>query len=235
MSPQQSLLGALFLSGLVGSLGHCLGMCGPLIMMVGLQIHAAQQRPLPAHLVYHGARIVMYTLLGAAVGALGSFINLSAQLSSLAGGLSLILGLAVALLGLGYLGWLPLARIEGQAGWISAAMQQALKRGGMAGIALLGALTGLLPCCLVYGALLAAGSTAGATSGALGMALFGAGTLPALLLAGLGAWRLSLRARQWLNRAAGLLMALVGLQLAVRGLAELHLAPHLQLGSLVFW
>ncbi len=114
-------------------------------------------------------------------------------------------------------------------------MQWALKRGGAAGMALLGALSGLLPCCLVYGALLVAGSTAGALPGALNMVLFGAGTLPALLAAGLGAGRLGVRARQALSRAAGALMVLVGLQLAARGLAELHVVPHLEVGGLVFW
>lgn len=234
MTLHASTLAALFLSGLVGSLGHCLGMCGPLVMVVGLQIGAARRR-LGAHLLYHGARIAVYTLLGAAVGVLGSFIDLAGRLSRLAGALSVAMGLGVALLGAGYLGWLPATRIEGQGGWIAGAMQRALKRGGVAGIALLGALSGLLPCCLVYAALLAACTTAGPLSGAAGMALFGAGTLPALLLAGLGGCRLGLRARSLFSRAAGLAMVLIGLQLAARGLAELHVLGHLQLGRLALW
>lgn len=66
-------------------------------------------------------------------------------------------------------------------------------------------------------------------------ALIGPGTLPALLATGLGAGGLGARARGCLGRAAGLVMVLAGLQLAARGLAELHLLPHLQWGGLVLW
>jgi sulfite exporter TauE/SafE len=227
--------GPLLLSGLLGSLGHCLGMCGPLVIMVGIQFRARGLAALPRHLLYHGARITVYGLLGAVVGVIGSLLGLGSRLSHLAGIASLLLGLGVVLFGFGYLGWLPISRMERSGDWLSQAMSRVLKQGRLGGVILLGALNGLLPCGLVYSALLVASSTGGPLPGALGMLLFGVGTIPALLVAGLGAGTLSVRLRQALTRVAGVLIVLVGLQLALRGLAALGVVPHLHLGELVIW
>jgi sulfite exporter TauE/SafE len=235
MTPGLAVFGALLLSGLVGSLGHCLGMCGPLVIMVGLQLKGSGRSGLPYHFLYHSARIAVYALLGALVGIIGSLLGLAGPLSNVAGVASLLLGIGVVLFGLGYLGWLPSRSMEGSGAWVSRAMGGALKRGGTAGVALLGALNGLLPCGLVYSALLVTASTGGPLFGGLGMVFFGAGTLPPLLLVGMGAGAVSVQARQRLTRIAGGVIILVGLQLALRGLAALGVAPHLHLGRLVLW
>jgi hypothetical protein len=110
-----------------------------------------------------------------------------------------------------------------------------LQQGGWRGVVALGALNGLLPCGLVYSALLLAASTGEAGRGALGMALFGLGTFPALLTLDLGAGALGVRFRQTMMRLAGGLMLLVGLQLVLRGGAALHFWPHLNWGGFVVW
>jgi sulfite exporter TauE/SafE len=230
-----SVYGILLLSGFLGSLGHCLGMCGPLVVMVGVQLRARGLAGTPYHLLYHGTRIVVYALLGAIVGGVGSLLGMGSRLSLVAGIVSLLLGLIVVLFGLGYLGWLPLGRLEKTGDWMNRAMGRAFQRGGLLGVALLGALNGLLPCGLVYSALLIAASIGGSLSGALGMTLFGVGTIPALLIVGVGAGALSVRVRQTLTRVAGILIIVAGLQLALRGLATLGAVPHLQLGGLVIW
>jgi sulfite exporter TauE/SafE len=230
-----SVYAVLLLSGLVGSLGHCLGMCGPLVLMVGLQLPARGLAAVPYHLLYHLARVAVYVLLGAIVGAVGSLLGLGSGLNRLAGAISLALGLGIVLLGLGYLGWLPLGRLDASAGRLNRAMGRALKRGGALGVVLLGAINGLLPCGLVYSALLLAATTGGSLPAALGMALFGLGTLPALVVVGLGAGTLGARFRQVLTRVAGVVIVVAGLQLALRGLAALGAIPHLQVGGLVIW
>jgi sulfite exporter TauE/SafE len=230
-----SVFAALLLSGLVGSFGHCLGMCGPLVIMVGLQLKSSGRSGLTYHFLYHSARIAVYALMGALVGVIGSLLGLAGRLNDIAGVASLLLGLGVILFGAGYLGWVPLGRIEGGGAWLTEAMGKALKRGGTPGVALLGALNGLLPCGLVYSALLVAASTGGPLSAGLGMVFFGVGTLPPLLLVGMGAAGVSVEARQRLTRIAGALIIVVGLQLLLRGMAALGAVPHLHLGRLVLW
>jgi sulfite exporter TauE/SafE len=230
-----STFGVLLVSGLLGSLGHCLGMCGPLVMMVGAQFKRHQLAMLPSFLVYHLARVMVYALLGAITGGIGSLLGLASGLGRLAGAVSLALGLGVILLGMGYLGWLPLGRLEGGGAWLNRMMGKALQQGGFAGVLGMGALNGLLPCGLVYSSLLVAASTGGPLPGAVGMLVFGLGTIPALLVAGVSAGALSVRVRQAMSRVAGILIVVVGLQLGLRGLAALGVVSHLRIGGVVIW
>ncbi len=237
MNANVGLFGTLFLSGLLSSLGHCLGMCGPLVMILGLQLGDTNWRTaLPRHTLYHLSRVVVYGLLGAIIGAVGLALGLGGnRLTTFGGVISLALGVVIILFGAGYLGWKPLGQIEGAGTWVSKGMSRALKQGGLRGVILLGALNGLLPCCLVYAALLAAASSGGPAGGALSMISFGLGTIPALLIVGLGAGAISMSTRQTLTKAAGVLMMVVGLQLVLRGGAALSLVPHLELGKIVLW
>jgi sulfite exporter TauE/SafE len=235
MQSDTNLYAALLLTGFLGSLGHCLGMCGPLVMMVGVRFKAQEASALPNHFLYHGARISVYSLLGAIVGGVGSLLGLRSGLSSLAGAISLLLGLGIIVFGLGYLGYLPLGRVEGAGLWLNRWMNRALKQGGTTGLIGLGLTNGLLPCGLVYSALLIAASSGGALTGALGMFLFGISTIPALLVVGVGAGALSVHTRQTLARVAGLLILVVGLQLTLRGLAGLGIISHQRLGEVMLW
>jgi sulfite exporter TauE/SafE len=225
----------LLVSGLLGSLGHCLGMCGPLNLIVAAQMRKDDLAVLPNFSLYHTTRVLLYILLGALVGALGSILGMSKQLTILGGMVSLLLGIAILLFGAGYLGLLQTFPLESASRWWNIALSHVLKQGGWRGVALLGALNGLLPCGLVYSALLLAASTGEAWRGALGMALFGIGTFPALLALDLGTGELSVRFRQRMLRLAGALMLLVGLQLVLRGGAALRLWSHLHLGGIALW
>ncbi len=90
----------------------------------------------------------------------------------------------------------------------------------------LGLALGFLPCGLVYAALLAAAREGmeagdhgeGFVRGFAVMALFGAGTVPALLAVGKAAGALSSRARAGLTRLSAALVAAAGTVLAVRGI-----------------
>jgi len=203
--------------------------------MVAAQMRKNDLPALPNFTLYHAARVLVYVLLGALVGGIGSLLGLSQQLTTLGGAVSLLLGIAILLLGAGYLGWLKAIPLEGASRWWNAALSRALKQGGWVGVVLLGALNGFLPCGLVYSALLLVASTGTVSGGALGMAFFGIGTFPALLALDFGAGALSVRFRQGMMKVAGALMLLVGLQLALRGGAALHLWSHLHWGGVALW
>jgi sulfite exporter TauE/SafE len=82
----------------------------------------------------------------------------------------------------------------------------------------LGLVLGLLPCGLSYSAFAAAAATGSPARGLLLAIVFGAGTLPALLLAGAVVAALSARARGLLYRTGGAMVALLGLLFVLRGL-----------------
>ncbi len=147
-----------------------------------------------------------------------------------------MIGAAVITLGLGYVGLLPPVFRQRGARWWDSAASWALRRPGGSGAALLGALNGLLPCGLVYGALLVSAGTGSAAGGALCMLVFGLATLPALVAiqTGAGAF-LGPGRRAWLVRAAGVIVLLIGIQLLLRGLAALGVVPSVHLGGLMLW
>jgi uncharacterized protein len=229
--------GALALAGLIGSFGHCMGMCGPLVAMLGVTARRDGSRlPAPAHVLYHSSRIGMYGLLGLAAGAAGSLVTLGGGLSTAASLLSLVLGIVVVVLGVSFIartGWAGRALWGGSA--LTGAMSRAVRRGGTTGVMALGALNGLLPCGLVYSALFAAAAGGSALRGGAAMVVFGVATMPVLIALGLGASRLGARTRDVLTKLAGVLIIAVGIQLMLRGAAELGLLPHVHWGGLVLW
>lgn len=230
------MISTLFISGLLGSLGHCMGMCGPLVIMVGAQFGATTwARKLLLYLVYHSARIVTYFAMGFVAGMFGWFISMGHNFTKISGVLSLIFGAGVVLLGLRYLGLFSLSSLEGPSAWTGRMMKKALQHGGLSGLASLGALNGLLPCGLVYSALLVAAAMGTPIKAGMAMAAFGVGTLPALLVLGMGSGALSIRTRQTMSRVAGLLITLVGVQLIFRGAAGLGWLSHWMLGGVMIY
>lgn len=187
-----------FVLGLVTS-AHCAVMCGPLVC-------AALPRPGPA---YHGGRILAYTSLGAAAGAMGT-VPLRLALETPAALLPWALAL---LLGLTAMGWKP--RLPAPRSVHRFAVRTRLRGNTAARGFLLGALTPLLPCgplYLVFAACLVSGS---ALTGAEFAFVFTLGTIPLLWLSHAGWRRAGLRisparmaAAQRIMAAAAMLMTL---------------------------
>jgi hypothetical protein len=200
------LMLSLLMAGLLGSATHCVGMCGPLVaaqVMARLEARPAatmreSDRWLGAALVpYHLGRMTTYVALGSIAGALaGGVIDvtglrwLSAAL--LAAAAVVFLGYALDRFGIG------LPRLAGGEGWWSRQVGRRLRplfdrpvgwRGYALGVAL-----GFLPCGLLYGALAAAAAGGDAIAGAVAMAAFTLGTVPALLAVGMAGHVVG---RQW--------------------------------------
>jgi uncharacterized protein len=169
---------AALVAGLATSL-HCAGMCGPIACGLGTLAKTEGER-LTAASLYHGARLVSYSLIGAVCGALGQqplrwFFDSPAVLLPWV----LVLVLLVMALGLDKKAPRPAvfnrltARARFKAGGLSA----------YGGASAMGLLTPLLPCgplYLVFGAALLSGS---AVKGAEFTLAFGLGTVPLLWLA----------------------------------------------------
>jgi len=212
-------------TGLLGS-GHCIGMCGGLVAGLGLS-KGGQGGGIPFHLLYHVGRVATYILIGIGVGWLGSTLELTETLRGASRGLLVASDLFVILLGLGTAGlfrrW-NLNRLE-FAGPIHA-MRSALaglrRLPPMLAALPLGLLMGWLPCGFLYAMAMTAAQSGSPATGAAIMAAFGLGTTPALLGFGTAAHWLSTKARQWMVRGAGLLVALIGVLHLVRHLRMLH-------------
>lgn len=147
------------------------------------------RRPLTIRLAYNMGRIGTYTLMGAIVGSVGAGAWLVERWLPVQQLVLLFTSLTLLVLGL-YLLRVKAVTVAiesaGQHIWrlVQPIAKQRLFGQGIANAFAAGALWGLLPCGMVYGALAMALVSGTASGGALLMAAFGLGTLPNLLLVG---------------------------------------------------
>jgi uncharacterized protein len=187
-----ALTGALFLAGLAGGATHCAGMCGPFVLaqVAARDAGGGTLRRLggAALLPYHAGRLLGYALLGAVAGGTAGLLAvatgwrpvLAAPLGIAA---LLMLSQGVARLGLRLpLPRLPARLVEAAIGRLRPLLEAPA---GWRGSLLLGFLLSGLPCGLLYGALVGAAAAGSVLGGALAMAAFTLGTVPALVGVGL--------------------------------------------------
>jgi uncharacterized protein len=210
-----------FVTGFLGSFGHCVGMCGPLVGALALAAAPlGPRRSLPGQLAYHAGRVTTYALVGAAMGITGSFVNVAGRLAGFQQVVAVAAGALMVLVGLGAAGvTATLRRFEARAsGKVLALVRRVLTGGGAGRLYPTGLALGLLPCGFSWTAFLAAAGTGSGPEGLLFALAFGLGTVPALLLVGVAGAAIGVRARGVLARLGGILVALLGVLFVLRGL-----------------
>ncbi|NTV02096.1 MAG: sulfite exporter TauE/SafE family protein [Chlorobiaceae bacterium] len=211
---------AMLAAGLFGGFGHCVGMCGPVVAALSL---GDARRGITRLLLYNLGRVMTYSLLGALVGFTGSFLGLARSISSFQTAVMAFSGLFIVVMGLVSAGWVPFGRALPVCTPAMPAIRKLMElfsgpRSTGAWFPM-GVLLGFLPCGLVYTAMLTAVRAAmeapdhfaGMATGGLLMLLFGIGTAPSLLLAGMAADLFGETARRRFYRLASLVMIATGL------------------------
>jgi sulfite exporter TauE/SafE len=223
-----SALPLIFLGGFLGS-AHCVGMCGAFAIAIGLGSRTWLDG-IVRQVTYSLGRVFTYSFFGVAAGwaglwfsgRMGLVLNTQAVLAILAGTLLLYQGL-------GALGitprWIPKASHRGVTCVAASQFRAILTSPRKQDVFLAGVLNGFLPCGLVYGYLALAASSADMLAGGLTMAAFGAGTLPALLLTGIGARALPHQARRRVFQMAACCIIVIGAASLYRGTVLLAGGP----------
>jgi sulfite exporter TauE/SafE len=205
-----------FLMGLLGSV-HCIGMCGPLVMALPIS-HKTNPQKIAALVLYHAGKITSYALLGVLFGLFGSQL----PLFGLQQNLSIVIGVTMLLYVL-YVFVLKskrihLAGIKHLNQLIVKGLGYFLKSISPISFLWIGMLNGLLPCGMIYIALTSALATQHVFEGGLFMAFFGLGTMPALLMVGLGGQFMSYNYRRSIQKLLPVFILGMGLLLILRGL-----------------
>lgn len=206
--------GFIVLIGVVAALSTCLAVTGGLLLAVAAK-HNAQNPDLTGmqkfkpHLYFNLGRILSYTILGGAVGAVGSLFTLSPKTNGI---LVLIASFVMILLGLQLLNLFPSLRA------FQPHMPKALahkihdltdsNRKGTPMV--LGASTFFLPCGFTQALQLYVLSEGDMITGALTMLAFSLGTLPALLSLGVFSSFAKGTVQKYFLKFAGVLVVLVG-------------------------
>ncbi|BFH69662.1 membrane protein [Paenibacillus dendritiformis] len=210
-------------SGLL-SAPHCIGMCGGIVMNFALN---AKGPALAAVLAYNAGRVVTYTAMGAAMGAAGSFLELTGNWAGLQGLASLLGGLLILLWAFRRVA-LPLERLSpARIPLVRDWMERLRGSGNLRAVLASGLLFGFIPCGLTYAMQINAAASGSALGGGTIMAVFGLATFPSLLAVGLfaAAIKRSLRAR--LMKAGQLAAAAIGILCILRGLSANGWIPSL--------
>lgn len=186
---------AALLAGFFGST-HCVGMCGGI---AGVLTHAVRNKEAAANSVlqlgFHFGRITSYCVLALALGGLLQSVSNATALQWWADLMRALAALMLIMMGL-YLTrwWNGLTALERLGARLWARIQPTFLRRSSAmnqtflNACISGVLWGLLPCGLVYSALMTASLQADWLRSGLFMLLFGLGTVPALLLSGLAVY-----------------------------------------------
>lgn len=205
-----------FVLGFAGSL-HCVGMCGPLSLALPTW-HLTAPMKLISMLVYQFGRISTYALLGLLFGLAGRGLYVAGiqQWFSVTIG-AFILLMAVLYFIRGRLIHVPVfVKLYAAVSVLIGKLVK--KNAGVTGFFLLGMANGLLPCGMVYIALAAALSF-NKLAGSVGfMAMFGAGTLPAMMLVAYSAKAINPAAKKFFKQAIPFFITLTGVILIMRGL-----------------
>lgn len=199
--------------GLISSF-HCVGMCGPIAL--ALPVHKGT-RQIAGVLTYNAGRALTYAIFGIAMGSLGASLAWLGMLRYA----SMAVGVAL----LAYVLWpsrlgqqlhMPLFW-QKTINHLRQKMGLYLKRADLRGMLLLGMLNGAIPCGMVYMALVSSVATGSTWGGGAFMALFGLGTMPAMLALGIAKQQFTPALRTRIRKLTPLLVAIAGIWLVARG------------------
>ena len=223
-----------FFAGILSSL-HCVGMCGPIVMgcvaprpvEISLSGNTAaftsKVTAASPHLLYNSGRIISYSLIGMIAGFIGSAAILSPRLQS---GFSIGLGSLMVVMALFQMNiFTKIFRKEQNPPprtFAQKIFSQIKNSKASEAKFLIGFLTPLLPCGLLYGMAAHAAASSSPVTGALEMGAFAFGSAPALLIAGMLAGMIGARIRKFGTTFAAILIMIMGLLTIARGAGIYH-------------
>ncbi len=192
----EALFASVFLASLLGSV-HCVGMCGPLMLIATQGTQGAGSSSRGTGTLYHGGRALSYAALGLAAGGFGAGMDWGGALFGFQRiALTLSAGFLVGL-GLWQIarvrGWVPSlghrgtrTAHRGLAHWRAQVMRWPAARRSFA----MGGLSGLLPCGWLFAFVAVAAGSGSAWMGAGLMLAFWLGSVPLLATFAGGAGRI---------------------------------------------
>ena len=165
-----------FIFGLISSF-HCIGMCGPIAMMLPVDRNN-QAKKVTQIITYHIGRLFAYSTIGFIFGMLGKGFLLAGMQQKM----SIFIGIAMILIILipekvvaNYNFSKPIFKVISK---IKTTLGSQFKNKSYKSLFTIGLLNGFLPCGMVYVALFGAIAMQSPTLGILYMVLFGLGTVP---------------------------------------------------------
>jgi len=202
--------------GLISSL-HCIGMCGPIAMMLPVDRNNSTKKAMQV-LLYHAGRLTSYAMLGLLFGLLGRGLyvaGIQQQISIVMGVLMIVLAIVPEKVFARYNFSRPVYNLISK---VKTSLGSQFKRKSPDALFTIGLLNGFLPCGLVYAALFGAIAMQNVTLSITYMFLFGLGTIPLMSFVVYVSNFLSLPFRNKLQKTVPLITVIIGLLFVLRGM-----------------
>ncbi|MFM2230673.1 MAG: hypothetical protein RL607_1931 [Bacteroidota bacterium] len=204
------------LLGIISSL-HCVGMCGPIAMMLPVDRNNPSRKALQI-LLYHLGRLTAYGVLGGVFGLLGRgffLAGMQQQLSITMGVLMIVVAVIPEKVFARYNFSKPvykaIAAVKNHLG-------QQFKLKSPDALFTIGLLNGFLPCGMVYAALFGALAMPNLMSSISYMFLYGIGTVPLMSAVVYASQWISMPIRQRIQKWIPVVAVCIGLLFIVRGM-----------------
>jgi sulfite exporter TauE/SafE len=210
------MLYSALLFGLISSL-HCIGMCGPIAMMLPVNKSNPAEKVIQI-LIYHIGRLTAYASLGLIFGLLGRgfyMAGIQQQLSIAVGILMIVIVVVPEREFMKYNFSKPVYRLLSK---IKSNLGNQFKRKSPDAFFTIGLLNGFLPCGLVYAALFGAIAMQNLTLSVTYMILYGIGTIPMMSAVVYLSNLLSIPVRNKLQKIIPIVAIFIGIMFIFRGL-----------------
>lgn len=202
--------------GLISSF-HCIGMCGPIAMMLPID-RKSEAKKISQLSVYHLGRLIAYALLGLLFGLLGKGLFLAGmqqQLSITVGILMIIITVVPEKTLANYNFSKPINKVISK---VKSNLGSQFKNRSYKSFFTIGLLNGYLPCGMVYVALFGALAMPSIELSILYMLLFGLGTVPMMSMVVLITNLVSIPIRNTIQKVIPVLAVCIGVLFIIRGL-----------------
>lgn len=196
---------------------HCIGMCGPIALSLGIS-KKKQVNFLLQNILYQLGRITTYSILGIILGLIGK----SFELAGFQSYLSIFAGIVLIIMAVTSFGGSDVATkipfLNKYLLKIKMNLGKLLSKTNYSSRFLTGILNGFLPCGMVYVALTSSLAAGGVWQSAAFMALFGLGTFPFMFLIVLFGNMISVATRSMILKLMPIVMIILGGLFIIRGL-----------------
>jgi sulfite exporter TauE/SafE len=204
------------LFGLISSF-HCIGMCGPIAMMLPID-RSNQTKKVFQILLYHLGRLTAYGMLGLFFGILGKGLFLAGfqQKLSIFMGIMMIIFVIVPEKRLAQYNFSkPIYKLISK---VKSHLGAQFKRKSPDALFTIGLLNGFLPCGMVYAALFGAIAMQSELLGVAYMVLYGIGTIPMMSAVVLLSNFITVPVRNRIQKLIPIVVILIGSLFIVRGM-----------------
>lgn len=202
--------------GLLSSF-HCIGMCGPIAMMLPVD-RSNQTKRVSQIITYHLGRIGAYATIGFVFGLLGKGFFMAGMQQKLSIIIGLLMIAAIVIPERTFANYNFSKPIFRGISKLKQALSNQFKKKSYQSLFTIGLLNGFLPCGMVYVALFGAIAMQSSSLGVLYMILFGLGTVPLMSTVVYIHSFLTLSARNKIQKIIPYVVVVIGLMFILRGL-----------------